>query len=78
MVPVFTPFAKDKPALTAAVTLYLQQAKTDFLRGGYYSVNWDIEELIQHQQEVKEEKMLQLGFINGKMQPGGYAWESNE
>ena len=75
VVPAFNPFAKDKALLTAAVTLYLQQACADFLRGGYYSVNWDIEELTKHKQEVMEKNMLQLAFINGKMQPGGYSWE---
>ena len=74
MSPVFELFAHDKALLTGAVMLYLQQSKADFLRSGYYSVNWDIEELTEHKDEVVEKKMLQLAFIGGRMQPGGVQW----
>lgn len=72
----FMPFAKDKPLLTGAVTLYLQQTRADFLRGGFLSVNWDIDELEKHKDEITEKKLLKLAFLNGQLQPGGYPWSS--
>ena len=71
----FDAFAIDKPMLTGAVTLWLAQARADFLRGGYLSVNWDLEELEAHKAEIVEKKLLQLAFINGKIQPGGHPWD---
>lgn len=71
-----TPFAKDKAALTGGVTLFLQTPAAEFLRGGFYSVNWDVDELIKHEKEVREKKLLKLAFLNGVLAPGGYKWSS--
>lgn len=71
----FTPFAKDKQALTAAFTLYLQKPEADFLRGGYVSVNWDVDEMEQHKAEITEGKLLKLGFLNAKLGPDGFTWK---
>lgn len=72
----FTPFAKDKGILTGAVTLYMQTRKADFLRGGFYSVNWDLNEMEEHQEEILEKKLLKLAFINAELQAGGYQWST--
>lgn len=72
----FTPFAKDKQALTAAITLYLLKPEADFLRGGFVSVNWDVAELEKHKSEIVEDKLLKLGFIGGKLGPEGHPWKS--
>ena len=71
-----TPFAKDKAALTGGDTLFLQTSAAEFLRGGFFSVNWDINELIEHRDEVVEKKLLKLAFLNGKLRPDGYEWGS--
>ncbi|KAF2186553.1 NAD(P)-binding protein [Zopfia rhizophila CBS 207.26] len=69
-----TPFAKDKAALTAGVTLYLQRPEADFLRGGFVSVNWDIKEMERHKDEILDEKLLKLGFLRAKLGPYGHPW----
>ncbi|MCJ1423336.1 hypothetical protein MMC29_001219 [Sticta canariensis] len=76
VVPQLTPFAKDKALLFGGVSLYLQKPEADFLRGGYISVNWDLEELEVHKGEIAEKKLIKLGFLNGQLAPGGYHWAS--
>ncbi|KAI1161008.1 NAD(P)-binding protein [Nemania serpens] len=74
LIDAFKPFAKDTPALTACLTLWLSTPKADFLKGGYIHSNWDVDELEEHKDEITEKKLVKLGFINGKMQPGGFPW----
>ncbi|KAI0971259.1 NAD(P)-binding protein [Xylaria arbuscula] len=76
LIEAFKPFAKDTPALTGSLTLWLSTPKADFLKGGYIHSNWDVEELEQHKTEITEKKLVKLGFINGQLQPGGYPWSS--
>lgn len=71
-------FAHDKQALAAGFTLYLEQAKADYLRGGYVSVNWDVEEMEKHQDEIKDGKLLKLAFVNAKLGPEGHPWAKLE
>ena len=70
----FTPFAKDKQALTAGFTLYLQKPEADYLRGGWVSVNWDVTEMEEHRDEIKEGKLLQTAMLNAKLSPEGHPW----
>lgn len=72
----FVPFAKDKQSLTGGLAVYLTTSKADFLRGGYIHANWDVEELEEHQSEIDEKRLIKLGFLSGKLQPGGYPWSS--
>jgi hypothetical protein len=75
VVDALTPLAKDKPALFAGVSLLLaNDPESDFLRGGYLSVNWDIDELKTHREEILEKKLTQLGFLNAELRLGGYPW----
>ncbi|KAI9699601.1 MAG: hypothetical protein M1820_007100 [Bogoriella megaspora] len=74
VVDAFTLFAKDKQALTAGVTLYVQKSEADFLRGGFFSVNWDVDEMEKNQDEIKEKGILQLGFIKAQLSPDGHPW----
>ena len=78
VVPPLTPFAKDKALLFGGVSLYLDKPEADFLRGGFFSVNWDVEELEAHKGEVTEKKLIKLAFLNGQLAPGGYNWASAE
>lgn len=75
-VEVFLPFAKDKPALTGGLAVYLTTSKAEFLRGGYISANWDVDELEAHKEEIVEKRLIKLGFLNGQFQAGGYNWSS--
>ncbi|KEQ88965.1 NAD(P)-binding protein [Aureobasidium pullulans EXF-150] len=74
VVDAFAPFAKDPGMLTGAVSLYLATPKAEYLRGGFTSVNWDVEEMEKHRDEIKEKKLLKLAFLNGKLGPEGYTW----
>jgi hypothetical protein len=74
VVPPLMPLALDSQSLAAGFTLYLQDPKADHLRGGYVSVNWDVEEMEKHQDEIKEGKLLKLGFVNAKLGPEGHPW----
>ncbi len=70
----FIPFAKDNALLFGGVSLFLQKPESDFLRGGFLSVNWDVEELVAHKDEITEKKLVKLGFLNGELKRGGYSW----
>ncbi|KAI9656615.1 MAG: hypothetical protein M1821_004822 [Bathelium mastoideum] len=76
VIPSFTPFAKDKQVLTAGVTLYLQKPEADYLRGGFVSVNWDVEEMAEHKDEIAQKHLLQLDFIKAELGPRRHAWGS--
>lgn len=78
VVPHFTPFAKDKGLLTGGVTLYLQKPEADHLRGGFFSVNWDVGELEEHKSEIVDKKLLKLSFINATLGASGYDWSGGE
>ncbi|KAF2729324.1 NAD(P)-binding protein [Polyplosphaeria fusca] len=71
----FTPFAKDKAALTGSLTLYLQKPESDYLRGGFVSANWDVEEMERHKDEIVEGKLLRLQFLAAKLGAEGHPWE---
>ncbi|KAJ4347561.1 hypothetical protein N0V95_005298 [Ascochyta clinopodiicola] len=71
-----TPFAKDKGIQAGGLSLYLAQKRADYLRGGFISVNWDVEEMEAHQEEIKEQKLLQLGFLGAKLGSDGHPWSS--
>lgn len=74
VIDAMTPFAKDQPELTGAFTLYLLRPEADVLRGGYSSVSWDVDEIQQHADEIKEGRLLKLGHINAKVGPEGHPW----
>ncbi|KAF1996306.1 NAD(P)-binding protein [Amniculicola lignicola CBS 123094] len=73
----FRPFAFDMPELSGAWTVWLSSSETsEVLRGGYVQVNWDVEELEKHKEEIGEKKLNHLGFINAHLGPEGHAWEN--
>ncbi|KAK6222811.1 hypothetical protein LQW54_000620 [Pestalotiopsis sp. IQ-011] len=76
VVEAFAPFTRDKAGLTGGLTLYLDTPKADFLRGGYIHANWDVSEMEAHKDEIVEKKLVRLGFLNAKLQPGGHEWSS--
>ncbi|KAF2228574.1 NAD(P)-binding protein [Viridothelium virens] len=74
VVDAFTPFAHDKGIQTGGLSLYLSTSKADFLRGGFISVNWDVEELEAHKKEIVDNNLIKLAFLNGKLSPEGHSW----
>ena len=56
----FYPFAKDHVDLTGMLALYLVQPRADFLKGSMVCVNWDVDELEQHKEEIVEKKALTM------------------
>ncbi|KAI9162716.1 NAD(P)-binding protein [Paramyrothecium foliicola] len=71
----FLPFARDDPMLSGGMTLFLSTPRAEWLSGGVVSVNWDIEEMEAHKDEILREGRTKLGYINAKLQKGGHPWE---
>lgn len=38
------------------------------------SVNWDVNEMEAHADEIKEGKLNKLSFLNAKLGPEGHPW----
>ncbi|KAI9685952.1 MAG: hypothetical protein M1820_010707 [Bogoriella megaspora] len=74
VVDAFTPFAHDKGIQTGGLSLYLSTSKADYLKGGFVSVNWDVDEMAAHAKEIVDNKLLKLAFLGAKLSPEGYAW----
>ncbi|KAJ4420371.1 hypothetical protein N0V82_004360 [Gnomoniopsis sp. IMI 355080] len=70
----FKPFARDDPMLAGGMTLFLSTSRADWLRGGIVSVNWDIEEMEAHREEIIRENRTKLTYINAKLQKSGHPW----
>lgn len=53
-------FLNDTVELAAGYSLWLatQGAKVDFLRGRYSSAKWDVDELLEREQEIREKNLL--------------------
>jgi hypothetical protein len=46
------------------------------MRGCMMSVNWDIEEMESHKDEIIQEKLTTLGFTKASFGKGGHPWGS--
>lgn len=67
--------ARDDAMLTGGMSLMLCTERAEWLRGGLVSVNWDLEEMEQHKEEILEKGLIKLGFTNAKFGKGGHPWE---
>jgi len=56
-------FAKDHEDLTGMLALYLAQPRADFLKGSMVGVNWDVDELEQHKDEIVAGKLFQTSWL---------------
>ncbi|KAJ4336213.1 hypothetical protein N0V95_008664, partial [Ascochyta clinopodiicola] len=45
-------YARDDPMLSGGLSLYLATERAEWLRGCMVSVNWDLEEMEQHREEI--------------------------
>ena len=59
----FTPYAKDAAELTGGFALYLALDRADYLRNSLTSVNWDIEEMEAHKQDIAEGNLLRIKWV---------------
>ncbi|ERR1700738_3253093 len=59
----WAPFALDHVDLTGMLTLYLAQPRADYLKGSFVGVNWDVEEMEKHKEEIVEKKLLQASWL---------------
>lgn len=59
----FKPFAHDHVDLTGMLALYLAQDRADYLNGGMVAVNWDVEEMGTHKEEIVKGKVLQTTWL---------------
>jgi NADP-dependent 3-hydroxy acid dehydrogenase YdfG len=71
----FIPFAKDTVELVGGFSLWLNTPKADFLSGTWLYVNWDVEELVQHKEEIVAKGLLKTKFVNAELKEGGHPFE---
>jgi hypothetical protein len=57
------PYALDHVDLVGMLALYLVQPRADFLKGSMVGVNWDVEEMEQHKEEIVDKKLLQTAWL---------------
>ncbi|KAF2178806.1 hypothetical protein K469DRAFT_802282 [Zopfia rhizophila CBS 207.26] len=53
--PSYELYGKDKAGHTGALALYLASTRGDYLKGSLTSINWDIEEMEAHKEEIKND-----------------------
>jgi hypothetical protein len=56
-------YAKDHVDLTGLQALYLAQPRADYLKGLMVGVNWDLEVMEEHKEEIVEKKLLRHSWI---------------
>ncbi len=61
--PFWIPYALDSAELTGMLALYLAQPRADFLKGSMVGVNWDIEELEEHKDEIIKGNLFQTSWL---------------
>lgn len=59
----FLPYALDHVDLVGMLSLFLVQPRADFLKGGMVSVNWDVEELEKHKEEILAKGLFKTSWL---------------
>jgi len=59
----FKPYALDHVDLIGMLSLYLAQPRADYLRGSLVGVNWDIEELEAHKDEILAKSLFKTSWL---------------
>ncbi|TVY44024.1 Short chain dehydrogenase, partial [Lachnellula subtilissima] len=68
------PYAKDSPGLSGSWTLFLSTPRAEWMRGGIISVNWDLEEMEAHKDQIVRDNLLGRAFLNAKLGKDGHPW----
>ncbi|KAF2796332.1 NAD(P)-binding protein [Melanomma pulvis-pyrius CBS 109.77] len=58
----FVVYARDEAEQTGALALYLASSRADYLKGSLTSVNWDLEEMEEHKEDI-ENGLLKLKLV---------------
>lgn len=69
----FLEFAKDEGELSGVLGLYLATSRGDYLKGSLVSINWDLEEMETHKEEI-EEGLLKIKWLPVLPCSGGSGW----
>lgn len=69
----FAPFAKDEGELSGVLGLYLASARGDYLKGSLVSINWDVEEMEAHKEEILG-GLLKIKWVAALPCSGGSGW----
>ncbi|KAI1394295.1 NAD(P)-binding protein [Hypoxylon trugodes] len=72
----YLPFAQDNPMLSGGMSLFLCTPRADWMKGCVMSVNWDIEEMELHKEEIQREGRNKLTYLNAQLRKGGHPWEN--
>ncbi|KAF2194086.1 NAD(P)-binding protein [Zopfia rhizophila CBS 207.26] len=72
----YLPYARDDPMLAGGLSLFLCTPRAEWMRSCVMSVNWDIEEMEAHKEEIQREGRNKLAYLNAKLGKGGHPWES--
>jgi hypothetical protein len=65
-------FALDDPMLTGGLSLFLCTERAEWLKGSMVSVNWDYEEMEEHEEEILEKRLTKLAFCDAKFGRSGH------
>lgn len=69
----FLMFAKDEGELSGVLGLYLATPRGDYLKGSLISINWDLEEMESHRDEILE-GLLKIKWVPVLPCSGGSGW----
>lgn len=74
---IYLDYARDDHMLTGGLTMFLSTERAEWMRGCMMSVNWDIEEMEEHKDEIISRKLTTLAFTTASSGKGGHPWEFN-
>jgi len=69
----FLSFAKDEGELSGVLGLYLATPRGDYLKGSLVSINWDLEEMESHKDEIVD-GLLKIKWVPVLPCSGGSGW----
>jgi hypothetical protein len=52
--PAFAQYARDEAEQTGALALFLASSRADYLKGSLTSINWDLDEMAEHKEEIQQ------------------------
>lgn len=60
----FVKFAKDTPELVGGIATWLSTPRAHFLSGRFVAANWDVDDLVAREEEIKSKDLLKM-FLTG-------------
>lgn len=70
--PQFRQYGHDHVDLLGMLCLYLSTPRADYLKGGLASVNWDVEEMEAHKDEIERDRLLDIKWVPILPASGGH------